>query len=36
MQSCPAHEGAFISIDGGWRGWSDAGFPAEKPSMDSK
>ena len=25
-----------ISMDGGWRGWTDAGFPVEKPDLDSK
>jgi rhodanese-related sulfurtransferase len=25
-----------ISMDGGWRGWTDAGFPVEKPELDSK
>jgi rhodanese-related sulfurtransferase len=25
-----------ISMDGGWRGWTDAGFPVEKPEIDSK
>ena len=25
-----------ISMDGGWRGWTDAGFPGEKPELDSK
>ena len=25
-----------ISMDGGWRGWTEAGFPVEKPELDSK
>ena len=25
-----------ISMDGGWRGWTDAGFPVEKPDLDAK
>jgi rhodanese-related sulfurtransferase len=25
-----------ISMDGGWRAWTDAGFPVEKPELDSR
>lgn len=25
-----------LSMDGGWRGWTDAGFPIEKPETDTK
>ncbi len=25
-----------VSMDGGWRGWTEAGFPVEKPTLQSK
>jgi len=24
-----------ISMDGGWRGWTEAGYPVEKPGEDA-